>query len=300
VAELGYSQAQILGASIEAKDFSFGFAGADVRETKEGTMDLKDLQRNWNRLAKQDALWAVISWPDKKGGKWVPEEFFQMGKDDISSLFDHLKKLGVAIPRWHALDFGCGVGRLTQALAPHFDKAAGVDIAPSMIKLAQQYNRFGDRCRYYLNERDDLALFKDNSFDLVISLIVLQHMRPEYIRRYLAEFLRVLTPGGVLYFQLPSRYVGTDDPEAWRHGQSDSMTVGDKMRGVVKQVTPEPLRRFYRTVRDWKKEPIMEMYGIERSEVELLLKEHGGVVVNAEMKLCIPKWESFWYIVTKA
>ena len=100
-------------------------------------MDLKDLQKNWNRLAKQDALWAVISWPDKKGGKWVPEEFFQMGKDDISSLFDHLKKLGVAIPRWHALDFGCGVGRLTQALAPHFDKAVGVDIAPSMLKLAQ-------------------------------------------------------------------------------------------------------------------------------------------------------------------
>ena len=263
-------------------------------------MNLKDLQKHWNRFGKQDPLWAVISYPDKKGGKWVPEQFFQTGKDDVSNLFEYLNKLGVAIPRCHALDFGCGVGRLTQALAPHFDKAAGVDIAPSMIKLAQQCNRFGDRCRYYLNERDDLALFKDNSFDLVLSLIVLQHMRPEYIRRYLAEFLRVLTPGGVLYFQLPSRYLGSDDPEAWRHGRSDSMTVGDRMRGLVKQVTPEPLQQFYRTVRDWKKEPLMEMYGILPSEVESLLKEHGGVLVDAVEKPFAPsKWESFWYCVTK-
>ncbi|MEK6640674.1 MAG: class I SAM-dependent methyltransferase [Nitrospirota bacterium] len=263
-------------------------------------MNLNDLQRNWNQLGKQDPLWAVISYPDKKGGKWTPEQFFQMGKDDISQFFQYLSKLGVVIPRWHALDFGCGVGRLTQAMAASFDKVAGVDIAPSMIKLAQQYNRFEGRCRYYLNERDDLALFKDNSFDLVFSLITLQHIHPQYVRRYLAEFLRVLVPGGVLYFQLPSRYLGSEDTRGSSDGHHETVATGHGIRALVKNVMPEPLRQLYRTVRDWKNEPIMEMYGIERSEVESLLKKHKGVLVDVvETLSTLSKWESFCYCVTK-
>lgn len=264
-------------------------------------MNLNDLQKNWNRFGKEDPLWAVISYPEKKGGKWAPEQFFQMGKDDISICFEYLNKLGVAIPRRKALDFGCGVGRLTQALAPHFDDVVGVDIAPSMIKLAEQYNQFKGRCRYYLNERDDLALFKDNSFDFVISLIVLQHMQPQYIRRYLAEFLRVLAPQGVLYFQLTSRYLGSEGPWSSSEEARKNEASGHSMRTLVKNVTPEPLRQLYRTVRDRKKEPVMEMYGIEPAEVESLLKEHGGVLVEAVQKPFAPsKWESYWYCVTKA
>ena len=97
-------------------------------------MNLNELQKNWNRLGKQDPLWAVISYPDKKGRKWVPEQFFQMGKDDIANFFEYLTNLGIVVRRRHALDFGCGVGRLTQALAPHFEEVVAVDIAPSMIK----------------------------------------------------------------------------------------------------------------------------------------------------------------------
>ena len=262
-------------------------------------MNLHELQENWNRFGKQDPLWAISSNPDKKGGKWAPKQFFQTGEDIISEFFEYLSNLGVAIPRGHALDFGCGVGRLTQALAPNFDKVAGVDIAPSMIKLAQQYNRFEGRCRYYLNERDDLTLFKDDSFDLVFSFLVLQHIHPQYVRRYLAEFLRVLAPGGVLYFQLPSRYLGGEDTQAPLDKYRENISPGLRVRTLVKNVTPQPLRQLYRTVRDWNKEPIMEMYGIERSEVESVLKAHGGVLVDVvEKRHTLSKWESFCYCVT--
>lgn len=263
-------------------------------------MNLTDLQKNWNRFGEQDPLWAVISWPDKKGGKWVPEQFFQLGRDDITDFFNYIKKLGVAIPRRQALDFGCGVGRLTQALAPNFDKMVGVDIAPSMIKLAKQYNRFGKQCRYYLNERNDLTQFKDDSFDLVFSLLVLQHMHPEYIRRYLAEFLRVLAPRGVLYFQLTSRYLGSEDTHTSSDRNRENTTAGSKIRTLIKNVAPEPLSQLYRTVRDRNKEPAMEMYGIEPREVESLLKKHGGTLMDVVQKPFAPsKWESFWYCVTK-
>jgi SAM-dependent methyltransferase len=263
-------------------------------------MNLKELQKNWNRFGKQDPLWAIASYPDKKGRKWVPEQFFQTGKDEIAEFFEYLNKLGTVIPKRHALDFGCGVGRLTQALAPNFDDVVGVDIAPSMLELARESNRFGDRCRYYLNERDDLAVFKDNSFDLVLSLITLQHIHPQYIRRYLAEFLRILAPQGVLYFQLPSRYLGSEDRHAWSDRSREKIAAGQKMRTFVKNATPQALLQLYRTIRDWKNEPIMECYGIERSEVESLLKQHGGVLLDVVTKAFVgPTWEGFSYCVTK-
>lgn len=263
-------------------------------------MNLNELQKNWNRLGKQDPLWAVISYPDKKGRKWAPEQFFQIGKDDIANFFEYLTNLGIAVRRRHALDFGCGVGRLTQALAPHFEEVVGVDIAPSMIKAARESNRFGDRCRYYVNDRDDLALFEENSFDLVFSLLVLQHIRPDYIRRYLAEFLRVLAPRGVLYFQLTTRYLGSEDQRTSGDRPREHVGTSQKMRTFVRNATPEPLRRLYRAMREWGSEPIMEMYGIERPEVESLLKQHGGVLVDAVTKPFAPsKWESVWYCVTK-
>ncbi len=61
---------------------------------------------------------------------------------------DYLGDRQISFPKRRALDFGCGVGRLTQALARHFNIVDGVDIAPSMIELANQFNRSGGRCRY--------------------------------------------------------------------------------------------------------------------------------------------------------
>jgi SAM-dependent methyltransferase len=80
----------------------------------------------------------------------------------------------------------------------------GVDVASSMIELARSYNKHGEQCHYHVNTHDDLRLFTDASFDFVLSLLVLQHMAPTYAKRYIADFIRVLRPGGVAYLQVPS------------------------------------------------------------------------------------------------
>jgi len=72
-----------------------------------------------------------------------------------------------------------------------------------MIRLAKRYNRYGRRCRYYVNERPDLLLFKDNAFDFIYSIFVLQHMPPECSLGYIREFIRVMKVGGLAVFQLP-------------------------------------------------------------------------------------------------
>jgi SAM-dependent methyltransferase len=80
-----------------------------------------------------------------------------------------------------------------------------------MIALARQHNQYGPRFQYTLNETDDLAQFPDAYFDFIYTARVLQHMQPEYSTRYLREFLRLLAPGGVLVFQLPSEPARPED-----------------------------------------------------------------------------------------
>ena len=88
-------------------------------------MDLRELQRNWDILGKEDPLWAIITWADKKGNKWDLAEFFASGEHEIGEVMQYLSALQLAYRRGRALDFGCGVGRLTRALAGHFSRATG-------------------------------------------------------------------------------------------------------------------------------------------------------------------------------
>lgn len=167
-------------------------------------MELKELQRNWNDFASSDPLWAILTWHHKRERRWDLPEFFETGQREIERVLQEVAALNFPLRRGRALDFGCGVGRLTQSLGDHFDECYGVDIAPSMIQLARQYNRHDDRCTYLLNEADNLAILADHHFDFIYCILVLQHMRPEYSTKYMREFVRILAPGGLAIFQMMS------------------------------------------------------------------------------------------------
>jgi SAM-dependent methyltransferase len=171
--------------------------------------------------------------------------------------------MGVRLSRSRALDFGCGVGRLCQALGDHFGEVWGVDISARMIELANARNRHGDRVRYVLNDSDRLAAFAGGSMDFVYSNLVLQHMQPSFARGYLREFLRILAPGGMTVFQLPSH--PTTRAYALRRGMRDR--------------TPRNLIKAFHRVRygSWKR---AEIYGIEESRVVELLGRSGGEVLD--------------------
>ncbi len=59
--------------------------------------------------------------------------------------------------------------------------------------------------QFLLNDSSDLSLLRPGGFDLIYSSIVLQHIPEKYARAYIAEFIRVLRPGGIAVFQLPSK-----------------------------------------------------------------------------------------------
>ena len=43
-------------------------------------MSIEYLSKNWEELAREDPLWAVLTDPAKKGGQWDPEEFMKREK----------------------------------------------------------------------------------------------------------------------------------------------------------------------------------------------------------------------------
>jgi SAM-dependent methyltransferase len=173
------------------------------------------VRRDWVRLGEEDPLWAVYVAADKRGGRWDPEQFLQTGRADVAESVAWLTELGAG-PRWgRALDFGCGAGRLSQALAEHADEVVGVDVSPPMLEVARGLDDTG-RCTFVLNESQDLGQFPAESFDLVYSELVLQHLPRAAIDGYLAEFVRVLRPGGVALLQCTTRPLWTFKGTVWR------------------------------------------------------------------------------------
>jgi SAM-dependent methyltransferase len=179
-------------------------------------MRLDDVRRDWTRLGAEDPLWAVLVEPARRGGRWTPEEFLATGRADVDATVRRLAGLGLPTRWGRVLDFGCGAGRLSQALARYADEVIGVDIAPSMVDMAGRLDRSGGRCRFVLNETADLRRFPDGDFDLVYSALVVQHLPRPAIEGYLAEFLRVLRPGGVAVVQVATSPLWTLRGTVWR------------------------------------------------------------------------------------
>ncbi len=152
------------------------------------------------------------------------------------------------VPRARALDFGCGVGRVTRELARHFKSVVGVDVAPSMIRKARELSA---DVEYVLNERDDLSFVPSGSVDLVYSVIVLQHIGRPYVDRYLAEFVRVLSPKGLAIFQMPN-----------------AATAAARLDEVYKSVRYGPRR--------------MQMHVMPVDEVRATIGRTGGQVVRCD------------------
>ena len=159
---------------------------------------------DWDEFARLNATWAVLSDPGKKYQAWEEKDFFAIGESRIGEIMDLIALEGRGSDLGRALDFGCGIGRLTKALAGRFRQVKGVDISPEMIRRAK------------INLRDysnvELSVIsaewrpeENESFDLIISDLTLQHLPDRRaLRYYLRLFRRLLKPGGVLFFRLPS------------------------------------------------------------------------------------------------
>lgn len=132
-------------------------------------------QKDWEELGDLDPMWAVASRPGMENNRWDPEEFYGTGRRIVEVQRRNLREAGCPDHYDRVLDFGCGLGRLSYAWAPHAGEVVGVDIARPMVEKATAAAR-ATNCLFQHNPNADLRLFPDASFDLVVSEVVLQHI----------------------------------------------------------------------------------------------------------------------------
>jgi SAM-dependent methyltransferase len=252
------------------------------------------LQQDWDDLAKIDPMWAILSNPLKQQGKWDVEEFFGTGRHQIRNVLGTINSLDVILNTGVALDFGCGLGRLTQALAEEFDMVYGVDISAKMIEHAGQFNKFRESCKYFLNTKSDLQLFDDASFDFIYTYIVLQHMPPELMLGYLKEFIRTLRVQGILMFQVPIQRLEHDTNKTYLTSlpKLHHHRVMNKLRGIL--IGHGLTDRYYRLRKlgissTWLYKtlgfrPEIQMHTLDEVVVTNLMLEQGMKIVHIEKR----------------
>ncbi len=167
-------------------------------------MSYKRVIENWEELAKKDALWSILTDPAKKDNKWDEQEFFKTGKLEVETMLNYLIENKWLTKFGTALDFGCGVGRITRALCTRFEKSIGIDASETMIKKATDINKkYMNKVEFIANKKDNLNVIKDGSISFIYSVIVLQHLPKKQALNFIREFMNKLEHNGILVFQVP-------------------------------------------------------------------------------------------------
>lgn len=161
----------------------------------------------WEKFGRSDPYFGVLA--DKKFAaeniKDNRSEFFDSGIGTVAQIISRCEDHFGALRRGRVLDHGCGVGRLTFALAEQFAEVLALDVSPSMIAEASvNAERFGTTNVVFAIADDELSNAV-GSFDFVNSHMVLQHVPVRRGFRIMCELLDRLEDGGGFHFHISIR-----------------------------------------------------------------------------------------------
>ncbi|MEK7505341.1 MAG: class I SAM-dependent methyltransferase [Patescibacteria group bacterium] len=189
---------------------------------------MTEAKTKWNTLAKEDARYYILT---DKSVSASEEAFSRSGEGDVRNYFLEDKILQGAIgqeKKAKVLEIGCGIGRLSEFIAPHVAELYGVDISEEMISEAKK--RLGQHQNITFLATDGMSFpIPDESVEAVFSFIVFQHMPTiEVIRKNIEEVSRVLKLGGVAKIQLRGIPVSKD---SWYYGPSFNKAGVERLLG---------------------------------------------------------------------
>lgn len=170
------------------------------------------VQAVWHALGESKPHWSVITAEEYEPANIdrTMDAFYSSGENNVTTLLRTLERNGIVPSQLRTcMDFGCGVGRLSAALARQFEAVVAVDVSASHLAIASQalaQRNLKNVTTHRLETVDGLERLP--RCDLVFSLIVLQHNPPPVMRMLFAGLLGRLAPGGVAVLQLPTYMPG--------------------------------------------------------------------------------------------
>jgi len=157
--------------------------------------------REWEAFGKSDPYFGVIADARFRAlatDSAVRDEFFSLGEKHVEHFLSIIKEhLDPSFAPHRALDFGCGVGRITIPLALHVEQVVALDISDSMLKEAKRNCEQAGVQNVTLVKSDDRLTRLSGSFDFLHSFIVFQHIPRQRGEVILNGMLRHLAGNGV-------------------------------------------------------------------------------------------------------
>ena len=145
---------------------------------------------------------------------------------------------GVEIANLKTLDIGCGNGGISCYFAQR-NEHASVDIVDQRKPPFENYT--------FALTSDEILPFEDDSFDVVISNHVIEHVTDHL--KHLSEIRRVLAPGGSVYLATPNKsspimegHIGNDMVLRYRQMTPLFQKAGFQAREYGLRVAAEPVR----------------------------------------------------------
>lgn len=143
--------------------------------------------------------------PEYRSGSLTPDArniFFESGRQHIDHVLSKCGQLNPGFSPKSAIDFGCGVGRLSVALLRRELKVTSIDISSDMLAICRTNcaEVAGSDVRFVISD-DTLSGLTEKS-DLVVSTITFQHIHPKRGMRIFRRLLEALNSGGMfsIYF----------------------------------------------------------------------------------------------------
>lgn len=184
----------------------------DVHVNQQEITELFERVRDqWRRLGETDPYWSVLT-NEKFRLSQIDKnrrEFELSGRHAVE-LFDRaVLRSGVSVPRGTLVELGCGVGRVTRFLAPKAEQVIALDVSEGNLRICGTYIETAGVSNVearLVSRPDDLENLP--YYDILFTVIVLQHNPPPIMKYMLEVLLSKIKRGGVAYFQLPTSTPG--------------------------------------------------------------------------------------------
>ena len=152
----------------------------------------RDTDQDWREIGASEPFFGVFTHERFLSQNLSPEvltEFWETGVDEIAYLRTVAATHFPGFNPQTAIDFGCGVGRLTRAIAGTVSSVTGVDVSPGMLEHARQGAPDNTNFQHEIPQAP---------VDWIVSMIVFQHIFPTQGYQLFRALLEKLAPGGVM------------------------------------------------------------------------------------------------------